>query len=144
MTIRVVVADDHQVVRRGLLALLHDEVDITVVGEANNGLEAIDIVRETDPDVVLLDMAMPVMDGISAARVIHHEHPSTYLLLLSSTEDDTALVRAVRAGAIGFIHKSAPVDMVARSIRAAARGEALFSPADCWYASYRTPNTQSI
>jgi DNA-binding NarL/FixJ family response regulator len=130
MTIRVVLADDHVVVRQGLRALLEDEPDIEVVGEANHGLEAIEVVREARPDVVLVDVAMPDMDGISATRVIHRECPRTRVLVLSSSEDQTALLGAVHAGATGFIHKSAPVEAVAHSIRAAARGEVQFSPGD--------------
>lgn len=130
MTIRVVLADDHVVVRQGLRSLLGDEPDIEVVGEANDGREAIDLVRETGPDVLVMDLAMPVMDGIAAAKAIHQEHPSTRLLMLSSSEDEYALVRSVCAGAIGFVRKSAPVQDLAASIRASARGEMQFSRAD--------------
>jgi DNA-binding NarL/FixJ family response regulator len=130
MTIRVVLADDHVIVRQGLRALLEDERDIEVVGEANHGREAIEVVRDAAPDVVLIDVAMPDMDGISATREIHRESPRTGVLVLSSSEDQTALLGAVRAGACGFLHKSEPVEAVAHSIRAAARGEVQFSPDD--------------
>jgi DNA-binding NarL/FixJ family response regulator len=130
MTIRVVLADDHVVVRQGLRALLEDEPDIEVVGEANHGREAIEVVREATPDVVLVDLAMPDMDGISATRVIHQDCPRARVLVLSSSQDQTALLAAVRAGATGFIHKSGPIEAVAHSIRSAARGEVQFSPDD--------------
>jgi len=130
MSIRVVLADDHVIVRQGLRALLEDEPDIEVVGEANHGREVIEVVRETTPDVVVVDLAMPDMDGISATRIIREESPRTRVLVLSSSHDQTALLGAVRAGATGFIHKSEPVEVVAHSIRAAARGEMQFSPSD--------------
>jgi DNA-binding NarL/FixJ family response regulator len=131
--LRIVLADDHVIVRQGLRALLEDEPDIEVVGEANHGREAIEVVREAMPDVVLVDVAMPDMDGISATRVIHQECPRTRVLFLSSSQDQTTLLGAVRAGATGFIHKSAPVESVAHSIRAAARGEVQFSPGDAMF-----------
>ena len=130
MTIRVVLADDHVVLRQGLRALLEDEPDIEVVGEADHGRDAIDVVLETSPDVVLVDLVMPEMDGIAVTQIIHRECPRTRVLVLSSMEDETAVLGVVRAGAIGFVRKNAPIDVVARSIRAAARGEVRFSPAD--------------
>jgi len=130
MTIRVVLADDHIVLRQGLCALLEDEPDIDVVGQADNGRQAIDVVLETTPDVVLIDLVMPEMDGIAATQMIHQECPGIRVLILSSVDDETAVLGAVRAGASGFIRKNAPIDVVVRSIRAAARGEVQFSPAD--------------
>ena len=130
MSIRVALADDHVVLRQGLRALLEDEPDIEVVGEAANGREAIDVALETNPDVVLVDLVMPDMDGIAATRIICQECPRTRVLILSSIEDETAVLGAVRAGAIGFVRKRAPIDVVARSIRAASRGEVRFSPTD--------------
>jgi DNA-binding NarL/FixJ family response regulator len=130
MTIRVVLVDDHVVVRQGLRALLEDEPDIEVVGEANHGGEAIEVAREAKPDVVLIDLAMPDMDGVSATRVIHQDCPRARVLVLSSSQDQTALLAAVRAGANGFIHKTGPVEAVVHSIRSAARGEVQFSPGD--------------
>lgn len=130
MTIRVVLADDHVILRQGLRALLEDEPDIEVVGEADDGREAIDVVRQTSPDVVLIDLVMPEMDGIAATQVIHQERPLTRVLILSSIEDESAVLAAVRAGARGFVRKNAHIDDIARSIRAAARGEVQLSPAD--------------
>jgi len=130
MTIRVVLADDHIVLRQGLRALLEDEPDIEVVGEADDGRQAVDVVLETGPDVLLIDLVMPEMDGMAATQVINEARPGTRVLILSSIEDRTAILGAVRAGAIGFVRKSAPIDIVVDSIRAAARGEVQFSSAD--------------
>jgi NarL family two-component system response regulator LiaR len=132
VTIRVVLADDHLVLRQGVRALLQYESDIELVGEADNGRDAVDVVLETGPDVALINLVMPEIDGVAATRIIHRESLKTRILILLSSEelDKTALIAAVRAGAIGVIRKSASIELVARSIRGAARGEAQFSPAD--------------
>ncbi len=127
MTIRLVLADDHVVLRQGLRALLEDESDMEVVGEADNGCEAVDLVLQTEPDVLLIDLVMPETDGVAATRIIHERSPKTRVLVLSSLEEDAALVASVRAGAIGFLRKTAPIGAVVRAIRAAARGEVQFS-----------------
>jgi two-component system, NarL family, response regulator LiaR len=128
VTIRLVLADDHVVLRQGLRALLEDESDLEVVGEADNGREAVDVVLQTEPDVVLIDLVMPETDGVAATRIIHERSPKTRVLVLSSFEEEPALVASVRAGAIGFLRKTAPIGAVVRAIRAAARGEVQFSP----------------
>jgi DNA-binding NarL/FixJ family response regulator len=132
VTIRVVLADDHVVLRQGVRALLRSEADIELVGEADNGRDAVDVVLETGPDVALINLVMPEIDGVAATRIIHRERLKTRILILVSSEeaDKTAVIAAVRAGAIGVIRKSASIELVARSIRGAARGEAQFSPAD--------------
>ncbi len=127
MSIRLVPADDHVVLRQGLRALLEDESDMEVVGEADNGGEAVDLVLQTEPDVLLIDLVMPGTDGIAATRIIHERSPKTRVLVLSSFEEETALIASVQAGAIGFLRKTAPIGAVVRSIRAAARGEVQFS-----------------
>jgi len=127
VTIRLVLADDHVVLRQGLRALLEDESDMEVVGEADNGCEAVDLVLQTEPDVLLIDLVMPETDGVAATRIIHERSPKTRVLVLSSLEEDAALVASVRAGAIGFLRKTAPIGAVVRAIRAAARGEVQFS-----------------
>ena len=129
MTIRLVLADDHVVLRQGLRALLEDESDMDVVGEADNGREAVDLVLRTAPDVLLIDLVMPETDGVAATRIIHERSPRTRVLVLSSIEEEAALVASVRAGAIGFLRKTAPIGAVVRAIRAAARGETQFSAA---------------
>jgi NarL family two-component system response regulator LiaR len=130
VTIRLVLADDHLVLRQGLRALLEDESDIQVVGEADNGREAADLVLQTEPDVLLIDLVMPETDGIAATRIIHEQSPRTRVLILSSCEADAGLVASVRAGAIGFLRKTAPIGTLVRAIRAAARGEVQFSATD--------------
>ena len=108
MTIRLVLVDNHVVLRQGLRALLELEPDIDVVGEADNGRDALDVVLETAPDVALIDLSMPEMGGISATQVFHRECPRTRVLILASIDevDTSAIVGAVRAGAIGVIRKN--------------------------------------
>jgi two-component system, NarL family, response regulator LiaR len=129
MTIRLVLADDHVVLRQGLRALLEDESDMEVVGEADNGREAVDLVLQIQPDVLLIDLVMPEIDGVAATRIIHERSPITRVLVLSSWDEESALVASVRAGAIGFLRKTAPIGVIVRAIRAAARGEVQFSAA---------------
>jgi NarL family two-component system response regulator LiaR len=127
VTIRLVLADDHVVLRQGLRALLDDESDIEVVGEADNGRDAVDLVLQTEPDVLLIDLVMPETDGVAATHIIHGRSPRTRVLILSSCDEEAALLASVRAGAIGFLRKTAPIDAVIGAIRAAARGEVQFS-----------------
>jgi two-component system, NarL family, response regulator LiaR len=98
-----------------------------VVGEADDGRNAVDLVLQTEPDVLLIDLVMPEIDGIAATRMIHERSPKTRVLILSSVEEEAAVVASVRAGAIGFLCKTAPIDRVVGAIRAAARGEVQFS-----------------
>jgi DNA-binding NarL/FixJ family response regulator len=127
VTIRLALADDHVVFRQGLRALLEDEFDMTVVGQADNGREAVDLVLQTEPDVLLIDLVMPETDGVAATRIIHQRSPKTRVLILSSCDEEAGLCASVRAGAIGFLRKTAPIDKIVRAIRAAARGEVQFS-----------------
>ena len=127
VTIRVVLAADHILLRQGLRALLGYESGIDVVGEAENGEDAIRIVLATSPDVLLVDLNMLEMDGLGAIRTIHQQRPHTRLLVLSNREYAVGLMPAVRAGAVGFVLKNAPIEVLVGSIRAAARGEVRFS-----------------
>jgi two-component system, NarL family, response regulator LiaR len=129
MNVRLVLVADHLVLRQGLRALLGLQSGIEIVGEADYGTDAVDVVRVTRPDIVLVDLNMPEMDGVTATRLIHDTCPDTRVLILSGTEDEGALVAAVRAGATGFVSKCVPIDVLVTSVRAAARGEAQFSPA---------------
>ncbi len=106
MSIRVVIADDHSVVRQGLRMLLTLDPELEVAGEASDGAQALQLARELQPDVVLMDMLMPVMDGIEATSAIRRELPDTEVLALTSALDDDIVVGAVRAGAIGYILKT--------------------------------------
>ena len=101
MSIRLVIADDHAVVRQGLKMFLLDDPDFEVVAEAQNGAEALDLARKLKPDVVLMDLLMPVMDGITAIGHIRREVPDTEVIALTSVLEDSSVVGAVRAGAIG-------------------------------------------
>jgi DNA-binding NarL/FixJ family response regulator len=126
--IRVLITDDHKVVRQGLRFLLEQERDIEIVGEAADGKEAIDAVREQVPAVVLLDLLMPKVDGLTALREIKKISPSTQVIILTSHHGDDQLVDAIKAGAISYVLKTAGVETVVESVRAAARGESLLDP----------------
>ncbi len=126
--IRVLIVDDHTVVRQGLRFLLQQEADIEVVGEAADGNEAIEVVREQVPAVVLLDLLMPNTDGLSALRVIKRISPATQVVILTSHQGDDQLFEAIKAGAISYVLKAAGVEAVVGSVRAAARGESVLDP----------------
>lgn len=128
MSIRVLVVDDHPVVRGGLVAWLAQQPDLEVVGEAADGLEALALVAETAPDVVLMDLRMPRMDGVAATERLAAAHPSVRVLVLTTYDTDADIVRAVEAGATGYLLKDAPLPQLADAVRAAARGETVLSP----------------
>jgi DNA-binding NarL/FixJ family response regulator len=127
-TIRVLIADDHQLFRDGLNALLLSAPDAEVVGEAGTGKEAIQLAAETQPDVILMDLQMPDMDGIEATRRIVRASPHINVLMVTMFEDDQSVFAAMRAGARGYVLKGAKHDEMLRAIRAASSGEAIFSP----------------
>jgi DNA-binding NarL/FixJ family response regulator len=131
MSIRVVIADDQAMVRAGFAALLAAQPDIEVVGEAQDGAEAVEIVRREQPDVVLMDVRMPVLDGIAATREIVAADAvggRPRIVMLTTFDIDTYVLEAIRAGASGFLLKDAlPEDLVA-AVRVVARGEALLAP----------------
>ena len=128
MTIRVVVADDHPIVRAGLTALLGSIPDFEVTGVAANGREAVREVLLTKPDVALLDLNMPELDGIAATRELARVAPRVAVLVLTMHEDDDAVFAAMRAGARGYLVKGVEQDDIARAIRSVAAGEAIFGP----------------
>jgi DNA-binding NarL/FixJ family response regulator len=125
---RVLVVDDHPVVRGGIEALLATAGDLEVVGTAGDGLEALELVAALQPDVVLMDLRMPGLDGASATERIRREHPSVHVLVLTTYETDADIVRAVEAGATGYLLKDTPLAQLADSVRAAARGETVLAP----------------
>ncbi|MCK9923207.1 response regulator transcription factor [Frankia sp. AgPm24] len=128
--IRVVIADDQPLVRLGLRVLLETEDDLTLVGEAENGQAAVDVVRATRPDVVLLDIRMPVLDGLAALRAIVAEPAlaATRVIIVTTFEVDEYVFEALRSGASGFLLKDAePADLL-RAVRVVAAGESLLSP----------------
>jgi DNA-binding NarL/FixJ family response regulator len=125
--IGVVLADDNAVIRQGVAAILETEDDIEVLGHADNGKEAIALARQERPDLVLLDIRMPVMDGIAAAQELAGEFP---VLMLSYSEDEHLVTGAIRAGAVGYlVHGRFEGDELARAIRDAVAGETVISPA---------------
>lgn len=130
MTIRVVVVDDQTLVRSGFRSILSAEDDIEVVGEAADGRQAIEICRQTAPDVVLMDIRMPVMDGVEATRRLTQAHASLAprVLMLTTFDLDELVHAAIHAGASGFLLKDAPPDELMRAIRVVASGEAQLAP----------------
>jgi NarL family two-component system response regulator LiaR len=126
--IRVLIADDHAVVRQGLRAFLDLQEDIDVVGEATNGVEAVEQTRQLLPDVVLMDLVMPEMDGIEATRKIRALSPRTQVIVLTSFAEDEKVFPSIKAGALGYLLKDvSPADLV-KAIQAAHRGEAQLHP----------------
>jgi NarL family two-component system response regulator LiaR len=127
--IRVLVVDDHKLVRQGLRFLLGQEEGIDVVGEAADGEQAIDSVRRLRPDVVLLDLLMPRLDGVSALPEIKSARPEARVVVLTSDQDDERIVQAIRGGATSYLLKSAGVEEVVAAVRGAAGGESHIAPA---------------
>jgi NarL family two-component system response regulator LiaR len=128
MAIRILIADDHSVVRQGLRMFLDLDGELEVVGEAENGAMAIELARELKPDVVLMDLLMPVMDGLTAIPAIRQELPDTEVIALTSVLEDASVVGAVKAGAIGYLLKDTKADDLCRAIKAAAAGQVQLSP----------------
>lgn len=142
--IRVVVADDHAVVRRGLDQLLATADDIALVGSAADGEEAVELVGSLRPDVVLMDLSMPVLDGIDATRRIVADGPGVRVVVLTSLADDRHIAAALRAGAIGYVLKHADADDLLDAIRAAAAGDAPLDPKRCcawWQRAWPTSSS---
>jgi len=128
MTIRILLVDDHSVVRQGLKMFLGLDPELEVVGEATNGEEALKRAHELQPDVVLMDLLMPVMDGITAIGHIRKELPDVEVIALTSVLEDASVVGAVRAGAIGYLLKDTQDEELRRAIKAAAQGQVQLSP----------------
>ncbi|MBA3468884.1 MAG: response regulator transcription factor [Herpetosiphonaceae bacterium] len=128
MTIRIIVADDHSVVRQGLKMFLALDDELEVIGEASNGAEALQLAHQLKPDVILMDLLMPVMDGITAIGTIRRELPDIEVIALTSVLEDASVIGAVRAGAIGYLLKDTQADELIRSIKAAAQGQVQLAP----------------
>jgi len=127
--ITVLLADDHTVVRQGLRLLLEAEPDIKIAGEAGTGRQAVQLAQTLKPDVVVMDIAMPLLNGLEATRQIIKEVPSTRVLILSSYSDDEYVHQLTEAGAAGYLLKQAAVTDLIKAIREAKKGKAFFSPA---------------
>src|SRR6266702_537396 len=128
-TISVLLVDDHPVVRQGLRALLETSHDIVIAGEAGDGREAVDLARKKRPSVVLMDLALPVLNGLEATREITKELPETHVLILSTYSHDESVTKAVEAGAAGYILKQTATNELVDAIRAVNTGGRFFSPA---------------
>jgi DNA-binding NarL/FixJ family response regulator len=126
--IRVALIDDHPLVRAGLIALLRELDDVTVVGDAADGSDALALVRDSHPDLLLMDLSMPGVDGVDATRVLRQEHPALPIVILTSSRDGERLRDALAAGATGYLLKDAEPAEIAAGIRSAARGESPIDP----------------
>jgi NarL family two-component system response regulator YdfI len=127
-TIRVLVADDHLIVREGLRLILETEAGFQLIGEAADGAEAIRLSGELHPDVVLMDLRMPIMDGLTAIEYLQTEQPEVAVVILTTYNEDDLMMRGLRAGARGYLLKDASRETLFAAIRAAAHGETLLSP----------------
>ena len=126
--IRVLVADDHPIVRGGIVSLLAGADDVEVVGEATDGLEAVRLASEFTPDLVLMDLRMPGLDGDEATARILSAHPRTRVVILTTYESDSSILTAIEAGASGYLLKAAPPEEILAGIRSVARGEVALAP----------------
>lgn len=125
---RILLADDHTILRRGLRLVLERESDLSVIGEASTGREAIDAAAREKPDVIVMDIGMPILNGIEATKRISADHPRTAVVILSVHSDEAYILRALKAGARGYLLKdSAETDLI-QAVRAVAAGKAFFSP----------------
>jgi two-component system, NarL family, response regulator DevR len=125
---RLLLVDDHDIVRLGLMTLLNDQPDMEVIGEASTAGEAIKAAEKLMPDVILMDIRLPGEGGIEACQQVTSRYPSCKVVMLTSFADDELVVRAIRAGAVGYVLKQVGNEELLRAIRAAARGEALLDP----------------
>ena len=126
--VRVVLVDDHDLFRTGLRNLLEEQDGIVVLGEATNGIEAVRLVREAAPDVVVMDLKMPAMTGVEATRLITLESPLTRVIVLTISDEDSDVMDAIVAGACGYLLKDSSIENVVAGIRSAAVGSSLISP----------------
>ncbi|MFE7510742.1 response regulator [Streptomyces sp. NPDC057540] len=126
--LRVVVVDDHAVMRAGVVSLLAPVPDVTVVGEAGDGREAVGLVERLAPDVALVDLRMPVMDGVEATAAIAAGPAPTRVLILTTYDTDVEIERAVEAGAVGYLLKDTTAEQLAEAVRSAARGQTVLAP----------------
>lgn len=128
-TIRVLVVDDHPIVRRGISAEINLDPEMSVIGEAQNGLEAVEMARQLKPDVILMDLMMPQMDGVEATRQIIAANPDAQVLILTSFTEEDSVYTAVKAGAAGFIYKDRPPAELLNAIRTLYNSQPILSPA---------------
>lgn len=141
MTIRIIIADDHPVVRSGLKAILASQPDFELVADLENGAAAVSAFASHHPDVILMDLQMPVMDGVNATKQIHAKNPSAHILVLTTYDTDADILRALDAGATGYLLKDAPPEELFRAIRSAAKGEMTLAPSVAAKMTRRLTNT---
>ncbi|MGH9721571.1 MAG: response regulator [Bryobacteraceae bacterium] len=125
---KILLADDHKMLRRGLRRILEEHADLEVVGEAADGREAVELAGQLQPDVIVMDIAMPQMNGIEATRQIIQRHPKTSVVILSMYSDENYVVQVLRAGARGYLLKDSAEEELIDAVRAASAGEPFFSP----------------
>jgi len=128
MTIKIIIADDHPVVRIGLRALLSSQSDFEIVGEANNGEEAAKLAISLVPDLILMDLQMPILDGLGAIKLIRDKLPKANILVLTTYETDADILPALEAGAIGYLLKDTPPEQLFQAVRNVASGEMALAP----------------
>lgn len=126
--IRILLADDQSLFREGLSTLLSVQPDLEVVGEAANGEEALALAERLRPDIVLMDLRMPVLDGVAATRRLHQRQPNCRVIVLTTFDDDESVFEALRAGAVGYLLKDAPSEKLFEAVRAAAHGDSFLQP----------------
>lgn len=144
--LRILIADDHPIVRAGLVGLLSTQEGFQVMGEASSGLEAVQMADALRPNVVLMDLRMPGMDGTAATRAIRSRFPEVQVLVLTTYDTDTEIVRAIEAGAIGYLLKDVPREELYKAIYASAHGESVLSPpvAARLLGRMRSPSDESL
>ncbi len=128
MTIQILIADDHPVVRSGLVALLNSQPEFEVVAAAENGQEAVSLSLANTPDVILMDLQMPVLDGLTAIQQIRAQQPEACIIVLTTYDTDADIMPALKAGAIGYLLKDAPPEALFDAIQSASRGEVAYAP----------------
>ncbi|SFD04143.1 response regulator transcription factor [Spirosoma endophyticum] len=128
MSIRILIADDHSVVRKGVRMLLEDETDIQIIGEAADGDEAIDMLADIQPDVLLLDITMPRMSGIDALKVISQQYPKVRTLMFSMHNNPDYILKAVQNGAAGYLLKDTGLEEILRAVRSVVKGDLYYPP----------------
>jgi NarL family two-component system response regulator LiaR len=126
--IRVMIVDEHDMVRRGLATVMRLHADLDLVGEAQNGEQAVKLVEQLQPDVVLMDLMMPVMDGATATRIICERWPQVHVIALSASQEQELIQKVLQAGAIGYLLKNLSIDELAEAIRSAHAGQSTLSP----------------
>ncbi|BBI34192.1 response regulator [Cohnella abietis] len=128
MKIKILLADDHQIVLKGISFFLSTQPDFEIVGEAHNGQEAVELTAQLQPDIVLMDLNMPIMDGIEASALIAEQHPNVKVLVLTSFSDRSHIVPALQTGAIGYMLKEVDPDQLVEAIRSAFKGNIQLHP----------------